>query len=263
VPHYGVAASLNSATTTRRPAQDLKFANDWLLIFLDETGHEEFAGNQHYFAVGGCAVLGAHYEWLKAKWRELRTIINGSPDAPLHAADLNYTPENLAAVSQLFQHKAFARVAVAATNKTHFVIDMHTMSPVFGMLKEHVARLVSGIPCKTVALIFESSERGDPLVERYFGELSLQQGDHVLPTEHCFMPKSSGEPGLEVADFIASAAGSQARRRHRGTSGFAKDYEAVFFQFPPPFSQFFHIAEVGGSPEDHQAWVQGTRHQEP
>ena len=76
--------------------QELKYANDYrLLVFLDDTGHESFAGDQPYYAIGGCVVMGAHYEWLRAQWKELRKVINGSPDTPLHAADLTYTANNL------------------------------------------------------------------------------------------------------------------------------------------------------------------------
>jgi hypothetical protein len=188
--------------------------------------------------------------------------INGDPDLPLHAAELDYTPENLAAVSQFFTLPAFARFAVAATNKTNFAVDMHAMAAVMRMLKEHIARVVPLLPCSTVALIFESSERGDPLVRQHFGELELLKNQRPVPIEHCFMPKSGREPGLELADFVASAAGSQVRFYHRGKTDFAQDYQAVFRQFPPPFSQFFHIKEVGGSHESHEAWVHGFRRTE-
>jgi hypothetical protein len=50
---------------------------------------------------------------VKTQWRELRRTINGDPDAQLHAADLDYTPENLAAASQFFMSPAFARFGVA------------------------------------------------------------------------------------------------------------------------------------------------------
>jgi len=239
--------------------EELKIANDWLLVFMDETGHETFAGDHPYYAIGGCAILGAHYEVVKTQWRELRRTVNGDPAAPLHAADLDYSQENLAAVSQFFTSPAFARFAVAATNKTNFAVDMHAMAVVMGTLKQHLARLVAVLPCSTVALIFESSERGDPLVRRYFGELGLLEDERPIPTEHCFTPKSAREPGLEIADFVASAAGTQARFYHRGKQEFAKDYQAVFHQFPPPGSQFFHITEVGGSSEKQEACVQGVR----
>jgi len=245
--------------------EELKIHNDWLLVFMDETGHETFAGDHPYYAVGGCGIIGAHYDAVKAQWRELRRTINGDPDAPLHAADLNYAPENLVAVSEFFKLPAFARFAVSATNKTNFAVDMHAMVPVMGMLKKHIARFVSRLPptvCTSIALIFESSERGDPLVKQHFGELGLVEDERPIPTEHCFMPKSAREPGLEIADFVVSAAGTQARFYHRGKTEFAKDYQAVFHQLPPPISQFFHISEVGGSRGSHEAWVQGTRRTE-
>jgi hypothetical protein len=50
------------------------------------------------------------------------------------------------------------------------------------------------------------------------------------------------EPGLEVADFTANAAGNHGRHRHEGKSGYTEKYEAIFLPFPPPLSQFFHIA---------------------
>jgi hypothetical protein len=84
-------------------AEELQFGNDWLLVFLDETGHETFAGNQPYFAVGGCALLGQDHSAITHEWREVRRVINGSPDEPLHAAELKQTPENFAALSAFFR----------------------------------------------------------------------------------------------------------------------------------------------------------------
>jgi hypothetical protein len=168
---------------------------------------------------------------------------------PFMPRTLPSTPENLAAVSQFFTSPMFARFAVAATNKTNFTVNMHVMAAVMGMLKKYIARLASRLPCSAVALIFEGSERGDPLVLQHFGELGLLENEPPVPTEHCFMPKFAGEPGLEVADFVASAAGTQARFYLRGKTDLAKDYQAVFHQFAPPFSQFAYIGEVGGSRE--------------
>ena len=171
-------------------------------------------------------------------------------------------PENLTAVSEFFKLPSFARFGVAASNKTSFVADMHTMVPVMGMLKQHIMRLAAALPCTTIALIFESSERGDPLVRQYFGELGLLEEGRQIPVEHCFMPKTAKEPGLEIADFVASATGTQARFYHQERKKFALDYEAVFHQFPPPFSQFFHITDAGGSRESQEAWVEGVRRAE-
>jgi len=244
------------------PFEQLNFRNDWLLVLMDETGHETFSGDHPYFAVGGCAILGAHHAAVVELWRELRRTINGDPSAPLHAADLAYTDANFSALSAFFKSPAFARFGVAATSKTNFLVDLHAMAAVMGMIKQHIARIVERLPCSTVAVIFEASQRGDPLVQKHFGELGLMENERLIPTEHRFMPKSSGEPGLEIADFVASAAGSQARFYHQGKKAFAKDYQDVFHQHPPPYSQFFHIAEVGGARESNQVWVEGSKRSE-
>ena len=47
-----------------------------------ETGHEMFAGTQGFYGLGGCVMPRISYEHIKTKWRELRTIINGDPNAP-------------------------------------------------------------------------------------------------------------------------------------------------------------------------------------
>ena len=244
---------------TDRTPEELHFENDWLLVFLDETGHETFAGNQPYFVVGGCALLGQDHRAITQEWREVRRVVNGSPDAPLHAADLKQTEENFGALRVFFRSRGFARVAAAATTNTKFLVDMHTMSPVLGMLKEQIARVVELTPCTTVALIFESSQRGDPPLMQHFGELDLRDNDKPLPTEHCLMPKKSGEPALEVADFIVSAAGSQTKRQLRGTSSFAPDYRDVFHKVPREYAQFCLITEVGAAAESNEAFVRGLR----
>jgi hypothetical protein len=123
------------------------------------------------------------------------------------------------------------------------------MAPMMGMLRQQVAQVASRTPCGTVALIFESSERGDPLVMQHFGILELEENERSIPTEHCIMPKSAGEPGLEIADFIVNAAGSQARRLLQGTLGFAQDYQAVFHQLPSPYAQFCLITDVSANAE--------------
>lgn len=38
--------------------QELVCAAHDLLVFIDDTGHEAFAGNQPYYGLGGCVVRG-------------------------------------------------------------------------------------------------------------------------------------------------------------------------------------------------------------
>jgi hypothetical protein len=75
------------------------------------------------------------------------------------------------------------------------------------MLKQYVAQAAEASPCDSVALIFESSERADPILQSEFGSFVARQRDAQLPVEYCIMPKVAKEPALEVADFIANAVG--------------------------------------------------------
>jgi hypothetical protein len=77
-------------------------ASDCLLIFLDEVGHEEFAGNQHYFGYRGCAVMARDYEALKQQWRTIRQLFTGNPDQPVHAAEVWPTVEQFQALKTFF-----------------------------------------------------------------------------------------------------------------------------------------------------------------
>ena len=74
-------------------------ANGCLLVFVDDTGHETFAGDQPYYGLGGCAVMIEAYEPLKARWKSLRRLINGHEDLPLHASTLKRDPTHLAVLA--------------------------------------------------------------------------------------------------------------------------------------------------------------------
>jgi len=223
---------------------DLIAANGCLLVFVDDTGHETFAGDQSYYGLGGCAVMIEAYEPLKARWKGLRRLINGREDIPLHAANLEPDPTHLAALVGFFRNSGFFRFAVTTTKSMEYPAHLHSAQPVMELLKKYVVSIISVTPCQSVALIFEQSERGDPLLQQYFAMLEVQEDDRPIPVEHCICPKSSAEPGLEIADFIVNAAGSETRRRAQKTPGFARDFQAVFQAVPEALCRFCMIERV-------------------
>ena len=80
-----------SKRTTKRAMptyEEIKPAAGDFLVFIDDTGHETFAGNQGFYGLGGCLMTAFSYEHLKPKWREVRKIINADPEAPLHGSDI-------------------------------------------------------------------------------------------------------------------------------------------------------------------------------
>ena len=93
-----------------------------------------------------------------------------------------------------------------------------------------------------VAFIFEASERGDALVQRYFSDIVVTIAGVRVPIQLGIMPKWAGDEALEVADFIVHAAGTQARNWDTGDKRFRRDFEAVFHA--KLWSSFNAIASV-------------------
>lgn len=115
------------------------------------------------------------------------------------------------------------------------------------------------IPCKAVALVVESSQRADPMLKQHFGELKLENRELVLPVQYWLMPKSAAEPGLEIADFIINAAGSQTRRHLARKPGVSLGFQDVFGRLPLEGCRFSIVTEVNDGYEDAQVRVQGIR----
>lgn len=238
------------------PDEEIHCAADDLLVFIDDTGHESFAGDQEYYGLGGCAVLGAHYGRLKLLWMDVRNRINDSPDAPLHASDMSIrNPANYAVLSEFFLDRSFVRFGVAALKSAILPAEMHPATPVMGILQEDITSLASRIPCAAVTIIVESSQRADPILKRCFGELKPDGVELTIPVNHCLMPKSGAEPGLEIADFIISAVGSQVRRHLRGQQGPAPDFSDVFCRLPAEGCLFSIIGAVADDPQNQLVQV--------
>jgi hypothetical protein len=215
-----------------------------LLFFIDDTGNENFAGNQHFYGLGGCAVLGAGHGHLRDKWREVRRAVNGDPDAALHASELAGTPENFATLSDFFLDPSFVRIAATTTKAIELPALMHPCVPLLGQLKEEIEVVAGLVECKTVWIIIESSERADQIIQACFSQLKPLRGSKEIDVEKCLMRKSSRETGLEVADFVISAAGSQIQRRLRGQAGWAPDFHDVFGQLDPLGCRYREVSHV-------------------
>jgi hypothetical protein len=173
-----------------------------LLVFVDDTGHETFAGDQGYYGLGGCATLGGVYAHIKAQWTEIRNVINGDPNAPLHASMMVRSQENFCVLSRFFLDRSFFRIAVTTTRQVGLPPNMHPCAAVSGQLHEEIAIVAGFTHCENVWLIFESSQRADPVIRNCFAQLTPLSLPRPLRVIKCLMPKSSSEPGLEIADFI-------------------------------------------------------------
>jgi hypothetical protein len=224
--------------------EELKPVEKDLLFFIDDTGNEDFAGNQQYYGLGGCAVLGAGLGHLNGKWRQVRQTINGDPDAPLHASDMEQTPGNFAALSDFFLDRSFVRIAATTTKAIKLPALMHPCVPLLGQIRKEIEVVAGLVECKRLWIIIESSERADPIIQACFSQLKPLGGSHEIDVVKCLMQKKSKETGLEVADFIISAAGSQIQRRMRGRDGWAPDFHDVFGRLEPVGCRYREVSHV-------------------
>jgi hypothetical protein len=95
-----------------------------------------------------------------------------------------------------------------------------------------------------MAIVFESSDRANSLIEEEFVNFGFTLDGQPVHIEFCFMPKSTGEPALEVSDFIMHAVGRQVRHRIKGRNGFVPDFSAIFHGVDDRLASFIDITNV-------------------
>jgi hypothetical protein len=221
-----------------------------LLIFIDETGNEDLSDPKNpTFGRGGCGSLMSEYKRRIAKpWRRLKRERLGGASKPFHATEFEQTrptPQQITGING-FIARGFWRFATMCDARTELPVGIDAHKAISLVTLAYVARLVSKCDVNVVALIFESSDRGDSLVTRDYDlanmELKNMWGRRV-EVEGCFMPKAAMEPGLEVADLIVHTAGRQRRHEMAGRTGHTKDFQQIYWHSPIP-PEFMAISAV-------------------
>lgn len=215
---------------------------DTLLVFIDETGNEDYSDPKNpTFGRGGCAVSGAEYKRLiKKPWRKLKREKLGGALKPFHATEfeLSRPTKNQITGINRFLERPFWRFAVMSDARTELPDGVDGHQAVSLVTINFVRKLVAGYGNLTdVALVFEASGRGDELVKRDFDLANIKlvnQFGNNIEVEGCFMEKKYMEPGLEVADLIVHTAGRQRRHQIAGKEGVVKDFEQMYWHSPIP-----------------------------
>jgi hypothetical protein len=248
--------------------QSLEVPPDCLLVFLDETGHERMPKGHAYYGIGGCAVLRCGYDQTIARpWRGFRQLVTGSPDTPLHAFEFgrDATPDQLEAFGSVFRENPFMRLGTAGAITTEMPKDPdykenpaaihdeeHLAYIVLRALHQRIVDVARWTPFQSIALIFEQNPRSKRLLRSAFSDLGFEEDGKKLPIGFYEMPKSAGEPALEVADFVANTIAGHARAHLvERRSGFRKDFQAVFQSVDPKLASFFAITSVSSGPGEH------------
>jgi hypothetical protein len=113
---------------------------DTLLFMLDYTGHETLAGNHTVYGLGGIALRAENNQpQLWPAWKNLRALVNGDPEIPLHAFEFGQRaracPKLYQPLGDFFREHRFVRLAVTATVKTSLPDHLVLMQPVILTLK--------------------------------------------------------------------------------------------------------------------------------
>lgn len=213
-----------------------------LAVFMDETGIEDYSDPRNpTFGRGGFGVLGSDYARLiKKPWRQLKFDILGGRNKPFHAVDFvqsRPTQKQIARISG-FLKRPFWRFAAMSDIRTKLPEEIDGHRAISLVTTEYIRRVAMTYPKITaVALVFEASTRGDKLVERDYdlANMNLFNGSgRKVEVDGYFMPKSSMEAGLELADLIAHTAGRQRRHQMAGKPDATKDFEAMYWHSPIP-----------------------------
>jgi len=218
-----------------------------LVFFVDETGHEELVPGHPVYGLGGCAVMARDIDRLVRKpWRDVRFKLMGSPDTPLHAAEIKWQdiPNGAQTAGAFFRANPFSRFGAILTTETVRPSESHIMLLLKQVLGNRIAEVASHMAFREIAIIFEASSRTDRLIEDAFSDFELNEDGNLVPTSFFFMPKSAAEPALEVADFVMHAVGGQARRELNGKKRFGRDFQSIFHCVDSKLTSFMRVTEV-------------------
>jgi hypothetical protein len=205
-PHQGTKLPLEIPLT---------LADDCLVVFIDDTGHEALVKGHPVYGLGGCAALVRDLNRIiRSPWREVRRQVTGSPDTPLHANSFVgfATDQNIGTVADFFHTQPFARLGAIISFKTKLADQLGAVPTIAKVLQERIREIASRTAFRSIAVIFESSERADRLVEQAFQGFRLQEDGKPLPVECYFMRRSTANRRLKSPISLCTPSGGKPAR---------------------------------------------------
>src|SRR5258705_3135373 len=151
---------------------------------------------------------------IRHPWQEIRRKVTGSPNTALHASEFSRGAkrDDIEALASFFHKQPFARLGAIISINTQLLQGHGPVPTIAKVLQNRIVEIARRTPFKELHVVFESSQRADPLIEEAMQGFGLEENGKSIPIECYCMPKSAGEPALEVADVIMHAVGRQARQ---------------------------------------------------
>lgn len=230
---------------------ELEIEDDALLVFIDETGIEDFSDpNFPIFGMGGCVSLATDYEkTIRPNWIAMRDQIFGAKS--LHASELKApNQDELESLVENLSSELFTRVVAVASSKSAFPDGYVPYNPVASCLISRIASAAVRFRFSRILVFVESATRINDLAVKYLGyfdkcNIENEAGKYSIPIEYYFLPKSLNEPGLEIADFIMHTVGAQARNTLLNPEqAVRKDYKAIITDVPRKSVEYLSIDKV-------------------
>jgi hypothetical protein len=223
-----------------RIEEDFRYMPGTLMVFIDETGHEEYADpNYPVFGRGGCLVTGSEYNnRIVRPWKKLLQEIDWG-DTPFHTSELIQRLRSLGkatcdaqieSINQLARH-GFFRFGVTTHSKIIFPSEVDGHAVVSAGLANFLRRVVASCNPSSVMIVFEDSKRTNKFVERDFILENLWMYDlfgHEVSVDGYFCKKQLRIPGLELADLVVHTAGDNQRHALRGKGGVPLSFKELF-----------------------------------
>lgn len=227
----------------------ISIKEDTLLVFLDETGNEKLKDKKFpIFGLGGCAIPAKYYHSLiDLPWKKLRKEILGNPDKALHAAELkmdSLSKESLNELGKFFVKSLIKRIATVISDKTFFEDNYGNYQVAASVVSKKITEISLQNPdLKSIAIFFEHSDSGNKLIKKYFRDIDFKNHGMTADIER-YIARKGVTPGLDIADFIMHAAGTQTKNRISGDNKYRQDFEAVFKKCAPELQYFLEITKI-------------------
>lgn len=217
-----------------------------LLVFLDETGDEKLSDkNYPLFGIGGCCIPISIYESnIINPWNYLKEKEFNGKDTRMHASELKPNRKQIEILNKFFSTCAFGRIATTISKQAVNNNNIDNYEIIARCTYDRIREIANSSVVNQIAIFFEESQRGDKLAQRYFQGYDFIKEKSKIEILRGKMPKSSLEPGLEVADFIIHTAGGQTNRRLSRKEGFRKDYDMIFRNYDKRLTSFLEITSL-------------------